>query len=62
MIELVGKPLSYAKATLLALGKDYVVTNNYKSQDFVNPMLIVTNATEKNGKIELVVGEFYIGE
>ena len=62
MIELVGKPLSYAKAVLLALGKDYLVVENYKHQELKKPTLIVTNVTEKNGKIEIVVGEFFMGE
>lgn len=62
MIELVGKPLSYAKAVLLALGKDYVIVENFKHQELVNPVLVVTGVKEKNSKVELIVGEFFMGE
>ena len=62
MTELVGKPLSYAKAVLCALGRSYIVKENFKHQELNNPILIVTGANEKNGKIELVVGEFFMGE
>lgn len=62
MTELVGKPLSYAKAVLCGLGKSYCVKENFRHQELDNPILIVTGANEKNGKIELVVGEFFVGE
>ena len=62
MIELVGKPLEYAKAILGALGKQYEIKENFVKQNFPNPILIVTGVQEKNGKVELVVGEFYKGE
>lgn len=62
MTELVGKPLSYAKAVLCALGKSYSIKENFRHQELDNPILIVTGASEKNGKIELVVGEFFVGE
>ena len=62
MTELVGKPLNFAKAVLLALGKEYTIKENFKRQELQNPILIVTGASEKEGKIELVVGEFYLGE
>ena len=62
MIELVGKPLSFAKAVLGAIGKKYTIKNNYSQQQFSNPIHVVTSANEKNGVLELVVGEFYLGE
>ena len=62
MTELVGKPLQFAKAVLGAIGKEFVVKNNFVHQDLANPLLIVTSAKQKNGKVELVVGEFYMGE
>ena len=62
MTELIGKPLEYAIAILGAIGKQYEVKENFKKQDINNPIQIVTNAREINGKVELTVGEFYKGE
>ena len=62
MTELIGKPLSFAKAALSSLGKSFVVKENYRHQELKNPILIVTGVGEDNGKIELVVSEFFMGE